>query len=264
MDKPRIGMYGLTSCAGDQLVLLNCEDELLDVVGAVDLRSFVMAQSLPVETELDIAFVEGAVAQPRDLDRLLDIRRRSAILVAIGTCAVWGGIPACRNDLDREQLLRRIHGEARPPAKDGMFAALPAEPLSRHVRVDAAITGCPIEKEWLLHSIVALLHGDPPLAPRQPVCADCKLSEYACLMQERGRMCLGPLTLGGCGARCPGLNRPCLGCRGPVDDANADGQVQLLTGQGFDGRDIRNRLGLFVAGTAERVHGGDRKEEGTR
>ena len=57
--KPKVGIYGLTSCGGDQLMILNCEDELLDIVGAIDLRFFPMGMSDNDEGELDIAFVGG-------------------------------------------------------------------------------------------------------------------------------------------------------------------------------------------------------------
>ena len=45
MAKPTVGIFGLTGCAGDQLVILNCEDQLLDVLAAVDLRDFLMGSS---------------------------------------------------------------------------------------------------------------------------------------------------------------------------------------------------------------------------
>ena len=64
MDKPSIGIYGLTGCAGDQLAILNCEDELLDIAGSLDIKFFPMATSAnDEECSLDIVFVEGSVVQ---------------------------------------------------------------------------------------------------------------------------------------------------------------------------------------------------------
>src|SRR5208283_416077 len=95
MSKPKVGIFGLTGCAGDQLVILNCEDQLLDLVALVDIRDFLMASSEnQTDCQLDIALVEGAVCTKRDAARLLAIRKRSKFLVALGTCAVWGGVPA--------------------------------------------------------------------------------------------------------------------------------------------------------------------------
>ena len=95
MRKPTVGIFGLTGCAGDQLVVLNCEDELLGMVELLDIRDYLMASSDNDERcPLDIAFVEGAVMSKRDEEHLRRIRARCETLVALGTCAVWGGIPA--------------------------------------------------------------------------------------------------------------------------------------------------------------------------
>ena len=45
MSKPTVGIFGLTGCAGDQLVILNCEDRLMDIVALLDVRDFLMASS---------------------------------------------------------------------------------------------------------------------------------------------------------------------------------------------------------------------------
>lgn len=223
MSRPRVGIYGLTSCAGDQLVWLNCEDELLPLVEAIDLRSFLMADSLPEEKELDIAFVEGVVAQPHDLEVLQDIRQRTKFLVALGTCAVWGGIPGAI----------------------GKQVAFPPAPLSQHVKVDWSLSGCPVEKEELLAAITSFLHGDLPWDLPRPVCTECRIRENDCLLQAGG-FCAGPLTRGGCGARCPSHNRGCLGCRGPVPEANLNKELRLLLDQGYPKEELVRRLGTFA------------------
>ena len=99
MSKPKVGIFGLTGCAGDQLVILNCEDQLLDLVALLDIRDFLMASSDGHgDCALDIAMVEGAVLTMRDAERLRAIRQRSATLVALGTCAAYGGIPAAEGN----------------------------------------------------------------------------------------------------------------------------------------------------------------------
>ena len=105
--KPRVGIFGLTGCAGDQLQILNCEDELLHLIERIEIVDWVMAKSEnDHEGALDIAFVEGVVATERDLDALRQIRGRATTLIAIGTCAVWGGLPAMKNAIDRDVLAR--------------------------------------------------------------------------------------------------------------------------------------------------------------
>ena len=245
-SKPKVGIYGLTSCAGDQLVLLNCEDELLEIVGAVDIKFFPMAMTGNDEKcPLDIAFVEGSVVQPEDEDMLKKLRERAKLLIAIGTCAVWGGIPAMKNEISREELKMQVYG---PAGK--FFNIIQAQPLSSFVKVDLVITGCPIEKEQLLQGIASLLHGDLPRLPNYAVCTDCKMAEYPCMLVEKGQLCLGPITVAGCKACCPSYGQPCRGCRGPVEDANVASEVKVLKEKGFSLVDIQNRLRTFAA-TAE-------------
>jgi coenzyme F420-reducing hydrogenase gamma subunit len=78
MSKPTVGIFGLTGCAGDQLAIINCEDELLDLVNLLDIRDFVMAASEgDPACALDIAFVEGAVLSKHDEEYLKKIRARA-------------------------------------------------------------------------------------------------------------------------------------------------------------------------------------------
>jgi len=244
MGKPSVGIYGLTGCAGDQLVILNCEDELLDIVGALDVKSFTLAVTGgDEECPLDVAFVEGTVVQPSDRKLLEAVRRRAKLLVAIGTCAVWGGVTAMRNDVPREEMKKKVYG----PAGEG-FETIDPQPLSSFVNVDLAIPGCPIDKRQLLQAVASLCHGDLPRLRNCAVCAECKMAEYPCVLLEEGRLCMGPITAGGCNALCPSHGQPCIGCRGPVDEANVASEVNLLREKGFSRVDIMNRLRTFAAG----------------
>ena len=104
--KPTVGVFGMTGCAGDQLVILNCEDELRRLFDLLDVRDFLMASSgCDIECDLDLAFVDGAVVTPADENLLQGIRRRSRTLVAIGTCAVWGGLVRLEEGADRSEAL---------------------------------------------------------------------------------------------------------------------------------------------------------------
>jgi len=243
MTKPKIGIFGLTGCAGEQIVILNCEDQLIDIFGAIDIKCFPTAMTKNDEDcELDIAFVDGSVVQPEDKASLEKIRKRSKLLIALGTCAVWGGLPSMRNDVPRKTFLKKVYGES-----GKYFKNIPAQPLGNFVKVDLSISGCPIEKEQFLKAAASLLHGDAPLLPSYAVCAECKMNEYVCMLAVRNELCLGPITVAGCGARCPGYNIPCIGCRGPVDEANVASEVKILKEKGFTTVDIQNRLRSFAA-----------------
>jgi sulfhydrogenase subunit delta len=245
MSKPKVGIYGLTGCAGDQLVILNCEDELLAVVKALDIKSFPMAMSDSDDNcPLDIVFVDGSVVQPKDEEMLKRLRERTKLLIAIGTCAVWGGVAAMKNEFSKEEVKKKVYG----PTGD-IFKTITPQPLSSFVKVDLSISGCPIEKEQLLRAVASLLHGDLPRLPNYAVCTECKMAENPCLLLEKGQLCLGPITVAGCNARCPSYGQPCRGCRGPVEEANFSSEIEVLKEKGFTWFDIQNRLRTFVSST---------------
>jgi coenzyme F420-reducing hydrogenase gamma subunit len=239
--KPTVGIFGLTGCAGDQLAILNCEDELLDLVALLDVRDFLMASSGPdTGVSLDLAFVEGAVASHRDEERLRRIRERSRTLIAVGTCAVWGGIAALDRFADRAALLEDIYGPA-----SRSFDQLSVRALHEVVPVDYRITGCPIEREEFLGAVACLLNGDPPPTLAYAVCAECRMREHNCLLVERGLPCLGSVTAAGCEARCPGLGVACIGCRGPAADRNVESLLASLETRGTPPAIVRRRLESF-------------------
>ena len=89
--KPKVAFFDFASCEGCQLQIANLEDELLDVLGLVELVNFreVMTER---SDDYAIAFVEGAITRPHDEERIRAIRAQAAILVAYGACAHLGGV----------------------------------------------------------------------------------------------------------------------------------------------------------------------------
>ncbi len=240
--KPKIGIFGLTGCAGDQLQILNCEDELLKLFELFDIRSFVMASSKEnLEEPLDVALVEGSVSTEKDLEHLQFIRKNSKILIAIGHCAVFGGVQSMFCSVPFDERFRDVYG-----SNDAVTLTKPLkpEPLARYVKVDAVLPGCPIEKEPFLKLISQLKMGVIPKIPDYPVCTECKWKENECLLLK-GEMCLGPLTNSGCGAICPSLKIPCIGCWGPIREENVRSEAKLLLEHGFDAKEIVKRFAIF-------------------
>lgn len=243
MSKPRVGIYGFTGCAGDQLAILNCEDELLDLASLINIVSFRMASSKYDDKNLDIALVEGSISNEEQVEQLKQIRSNCKILVAIGTCATYGGVQAMRNEIDRRTMISKVYG-----TPDGRWkSSLPALPLSSYVQVDYAIPGCPIEKWQFIQAVASLLHGDLPALVNYPVCTECKIQENVCMLLQKDELCLGPVTVAGCYARCPSHNRPCHGCRGPIETPNVSSELNILLEKGFEYADIKNQMRNFAA-----------------
>lgn len=215
--RPRLAVFKFASCDGCQLSLLDCEDELLDIAGAVDIAFFLEATSRIEPGPYDVALVEGSITTPHDVERIQEARRQSKYLITIGACATAGGVQSLKNWADHEEFLRCVY--ARP---EFISTLATSTPIADHVPVDFELRGCPINRHQLIEVIGALVHGHQPRTPRHSVCLDCKRLATVCVEVAQGIPCLGPVTHAGCGAICPTYDRGCYGCFGPSAQPNCD------------------------------------------
>jgi sulfhydrogenase subunit delta len=215
MAKPKLSVWKFASCDGCQLSLLDCEDELLAVVGEVDVAYFLEASRAVIKGPYDVALVEGSITTAHDVERIQQARKSSKFLVTIGACATAGGIQALRNFKDVKDFINIVY--ARP---EYISTLEQSTPISDHVPVDFELRGCPINKYQLLEAINALLNGRKPNVPPHSVCIECKRRGTVCVMVAHATPCLGPVTHAGCGAICPAYQRGCYGCYGPMDTPN--------------------------------------------
>ncbi len=250
-DKLKIGIFELTGCAGDALLIVDCEEELVNIFAAADIEVFLMAKSDNRHGELDVALVEGSVSTDREKEELLDIRKRAKAVVAFGNCACVGGIQAAfLEDQEWEKNLKEVYGNH----QFSHLRPVQSKPIDAFVPVDFYLPGCPVGKEQFLSTFNRLLRGNPPELFRFPVCVECKWHENDCLL-NKDLLCLGPLTLAGCGSVCPNHNIPCFGCWGPTEEANRASEYHLLLEKGFEVAAVRNRManysGARIAGFFE-------------
>ncbi len=226
---PRLAVWKFSSCDGCQLSLLDCEDELLELTGAVEIAYFLEASSATRRGPYDLSLVEGSVTTPHDLERIQTVRRQSKHLVTIGACATTGGIQALKNFADVDEFIDAVYAT---PAFISTLAT--STPISDHVQVDFELQGCPINKYQLLEVVTALLAGRRPNMPATSVCTECKRRGTICVMVAHGTACLGPVTHAGCGAICPFYNRGCYGCYGPKETPNTVSLAHWLGTLGAD------------------------------
>src|SRR5579872_1579182 len=107
--KPKLAVWKFASCDGCQLSILDCEDELLAVAGAVEIANFPEASRAVVKGPYDISLVEGSVTTAHDMERILEVRRQSKFLITIGACATAGGIQALRNFKDVKDFIAIVY-----------------------------------------------------------------------------------------------------------------------------------------------------------
>ena len=215
--KPRVAVHKFSSCDGCQLAFLNLGEDLLTLAGRVELVHFAEAGPLDPDTGVDVAFVEGSVSTPEDLERIQHIRAHSGLLIAIGACATSGGIQGLRNHANGAEWVAQIYSHP-----EAIASLERSTPISSHVKVDFELWGCPVSGPQMLAVVNALLLGVTPRDNADKVCTECKRRGYPCVMVSRGIACMGPVTRAGCGALCPSLGRDCYGCYGPAENANTD------------------------------------------
>ncbi|UCG67482.1 MAG: NADH:ubiquinone oxidoreductase [Deltaproteobacteria bacterium] len=239
MKKPRVAFFDFASCEGCQLQVVNLEEDLLQVLEAVDVVCFREAMKEHSD-DYDIAFVEGSITRRSDEARLKEIRKNAKVLVALGSCATLGGINCIKNFQELDYVRKFVYGE-----KASNYETYATRPPKAVVPVDFEIHGCPINRKEFTMVVKALLLGKKPEVPNYPVCVECKMAGNICVF-ELGMTCMGPVTRAGCAACCVTEGSICWGCRGLVDDPNVDSEREILATHGLSVNDILNKFRLYT------------------
>ncbi len=221
MARPVVGIFDLTDCEGCEVELLN-SPLLLEILTNIDIKHFRVGQGRNEWTDFDIAFIEGTAMTGEEVQFVKEIRQRSKLVIAMGTCACFGGIAALNNHHDVAAAKRRVYGE-----KAELFEMVHVKSLSDHIKVDFMIRGCPMVHEDFENVVSDVLAGRPLKEHARPVCMDCKDRENPCLLLQNIN-CAGPVTYGGCGAPCPTAGAPCDGCRGALEKPEMGNELELL------------------------------------
>lgn len=254
MSKPKIAFFDFTSCEGCQLTVVDSLQTHLDLLEAVEIVQFREAMSEKGE-DYAIAFIEGSCVRQSDEDRLKKIREQAQIVVALGACAQLGGVNAIRNRRPVAEVTAYVYGESpdwtepmlqrRWHVRDDLVTVTEyAQPIEAIIPVDAALPGCPIDREEFVRVTKQLLQGRKPNLPDYPLCVECKLKENVCLF-HRNEVCLGPITRAGCDAICPTYGDSCEGCRGLISQPNLDAMQDVLKENGKTVDDILAYFTVF-------------------
>jgi sulfhydrogenase subunit delta len=247
--RPKVAFFELSSCEGCQLQLVNNEATLLDFLSLMDVVNFREAMTRKSD-EYEIAFVEGSITRADEEERLKKIRERAKFLVALGSCACFGGVNRLKNRFPLDRVRKEVY-------EDFPVETSYVRPLDEVVSVDLKIFGCPVRKEEVEKIVLNISLGKAVVHPKYPVCMECKANENICLF-DIGEPCLGPITRAGCDSWCPNNRFGCWGCRGPAEDANMDQMEKIITERGFSKETLLDRLECFGGFSAFTEHLRDR------
>lgn len=251
--RPKLAVWKFSSCDGCQLMLLDCEDELLALADQVRVSYFLEATRKVEKGPYDLSLVEGSITTPHDVMRIREVRKQSKVLVTLGACATAGGIQALRNFANVKDFIRTVY--AHPDYIDTLTTSTA---VADHVKVDFELRGCPINRYQLLEVLNATLNGRKPVVPRYCECMECKRQGIVCRMVAAGTPCMGPVTQAGCGSLCPGMDRGCYGCFGPAETPNTAALADRFKTLGLQPRDVKHLFRSFNAAAEAFRKEGDR------
>jgi F420-non-reducing hydrogenase small subunit len=289
----RIAEEWLHSCSGCEIAILNIGEPLIDLLARIDFVHIPVLmdhkyygqlggdRSLEIP-EAEVGIVSGGVANEEHLEVLEAMRASCKILIALGTCATHGGLPALMNEWGMEKGIEDYYKTATTEACSVPDQVVP-KPLDRvyavdeKVKIDLMLPGCPPNPSLIAEVVVSLLDGHDPVIPGKSVCHACPtrregkgsvksvrrfvqnaqydpdkpLDEMRCLL-EQGVMCMGPVTAAGCAAgrgapSCISARVPCRGCFGPVrpDGNQMLDMMNALASNGIDWKTVVDRRSLL-------------------
>jgi len=262
----KIAEEWFANCGGCEVTLLDIGEPLLDLLPQLEFVHIpVLADNkyfgqtgerdnLEIP-EADVGIISGGVRNDEHKELAVEMRNKCKTLIALGSCACFGGIPALANQWQLQDLYDKVYrdsistdsadtpDEDIPPLLDRVYA------VDEVVQVDVYIPGCPTAPQIIVQALTALMEGKPFELPERSVCDDCPVTREKkavvslkrplesildadeelvgsrCFM-EKGFLCLGPVTKTGCylssGEEQPHVPRcikgqmPCRGCFGPI------------------------------------------------
>lgn len=221
-DKPKLAIISLTSCEGCQFALLDLGEEFFNLIKNVEVAEFRLIEERQLKNKFfDIALVEGNPITKENLKLLKEVRKKTKILITLGNCADMGGVPGIRNYKKNFNTIKYVYPNMRADI------AKRVEKISNIIKPDYVLAGCPINAKEFIKLLYSLLNNQKPEILNRPVCWECQINGYECLLQK-GEICLGPITKGGCEAVCLKSKQACWGCRGLIDNKNKENFIKEL------------------------------------
>jgi NAD-reducing hydrogenase small subunit len=150
--------------------LLDMDERIAQVAELADLRATPITDlKEPDKSGVDVGVLEGGINNTANEEVAHRMRSRCSILVAMGDCAVFGGVPAMRNFFTIEESLRRAYvetestdGEGKIPDDPELAQMTRVRAVSEVVPVDVYLPGCPPSADAIFYVLSELAQGRRP------------------------------------------------------------------------------------------------------
>ncbi|MEY5097810.1 MAG: hypothetical protein RJA36_529 [Pseudomonadota bacterium] len=169
----RIATVSLAGCFGCHMSLLDIDERLLPLLELVEFDRSPLTD-IKRCGPCDIGLIEGGVCNAENVQVLREFRANCKVLVALGACAVNGGLPAQRNHLPLAEILQTVYqtgpglvpGSSIPNDPELPLPLDRVHPIHEVVRVDHFLPGCPPSADAIWSFLGDLVAGREPTLPR--------------------------------------------------------------------------------------------------
>ena len=170
MAKTRIATTSLAGCFGCHMSLLDIDERILDLLEVVEFGKSPINDIKKFNGRCLVGLIEGGCSNEENVAVLRDFRGHCDVLVAIGDCAIMGGVPAMRNGIPLDECLKEAYQQG--PTVHNPSGLIPNDPeipllldrvypCSEVVKIDYLLPGCPPSADTLWKALTALLSDKP-------------------------------------------------------------------------------------------------------
>lgn len=244
----------LSDCSGCHIAIVDLHEKILAVLESVRIQRCPVLTDIKDYPPAKIGLVSGAIRNEHDRHAAIEMRKSCDLIIAWGSCAVFGGPAGAGNIHTREEIADAVYLNNKTtathslPQREISPLEVSVTPIDKVIDVDLYLAGCPPHPTYIFDALLSLLEGREPRATKESVCAKCKRSMKKsdvdairqhtdgmpdpdlCFLSQ-GYICMGSATIDRCLSPCPTNGVPCTGCAGAT--------MQILT---EPNRDIRTEI----------------------
>lgn len=173
LRKARVATVSLAGCFGCHMAILDIDERLIELMKLVEFDRSPLTDIKKFTRRCDIGIIEGGCCNEENVHVLEDFRRNCDTLIAIGQCAIMGGLPVMRNAIMHSDdplrecleeayisgayLRNTTHNIPNDPALPLLLDQV--YPCTDIVKIDYQIPGCAPTGDVIYETLAGLLSG---------------------------------------------------------------------------------------------------------
>lgn len=180
MSKPIVATTSLAGCFGCHMSILDIDEKILELIQLVDFNKSPINDIKKFTHRCDIGLIEGGCCNSENVHILKDFRENCKILVALGECAIMGGLPAMRNGIPIRECLEEAYLKGPSVKESNNNHIIPNDPelpllldkvypCNEVVKIDYHLPGCPPRAELIWEALIALVTGNELMMPYEVI-----------------------------------------------------------------------------------------------